>query len=185
MTEYHWPTVRDELITLFDGERPHPETEDAIITAFADRPAHIIRTADQLAAGERPRSYWAVLRSRVTQLRPAAGITATDESDRERKILNARRWIHNAGLYFDLERDVLDELFPEHGSGFDSTGGLRPFDTPSLRAEMIEAWKQERPRGQRAEKAAADYMTKLRADTKRVEEMKRQALEAAMEGQEA
>lgn len=50
---------------------------------------------------------------------------------------------------------------------------------------MIEAWKQERPRGERAEKAAAGYMAKLRDDTKRLETMRREAAEAAMEGQEA
>jgi hypothetical protein len=183
---YRWSDIYDRGVDLFH-EPPTGQMETDLINAFRKHPARFVaemeRLGSQILAGADIRSGWGILRKRM-QDQPD-DITATDSGQLEKKILNARRWIHNAGLYLDRESDVLDELFPEHGSGFDSSGGLRAFDTPSLRAEMIEAWKQERPRDQRAEKASADYMAKLRDDTRRLETMRREAREAAMEGQEA
>lgn len=173
MTEYRWSTTLERGIDLF-GETPSPSTESALRAAFATRPAKIHTTIEsigaQIIAGANIRSGWAITMKRVGD--NDDDITVQDTSALETKILNARRWLHNAGLYFDRESDVLDELFPEHGGGFDSSGGLRDHDTPQLRAEMTDAWRQERPRGERAEQASADYMAKLKADRDRLTTMK-------------
>jgi hypothetical protein len=185
---YHWPPIREEAIELFDGELPQGPTEAEIVDAFRHRPRSVINAIHQLAAqtetGTRPRSYWAVLRSRVQNANSTgANVHATDEGDRERAVTCAEAWIRNAGIHiggpnWDGWREVEDELFGERGR-------LRSYDTPSLRTQMEEFWRQQRPRGQKAEADALKRAAKWKADRKRLAEQKAAAIAEADARQEA
>lgn len=139
--EHDWETTYTRLVQLFD-ETPGAELEQRVKDHFEDNPVRVIAQGEDLGKkikhGADVRSGWAVLSKMLdTVQRNVANVYVSDTAARERAILAARRWLHNAGLYFQQESQVLDELFE---------GLLRAYDSEQLRSEMLEAWKQERER---------------------------------------
>ncbi len=170
MTEYRWSTTLDRGIDLF-GETPGQQLEAELLTAFQQQPARIHSTIEsvgaQILAGANIRNGWAIVRKRIRDA--PEDVVVQDSTQTERKIVNARRWLHNAGCYVDMEADVMDELFGQQGM-------LRDHDSEQLRAEMAEAWRQERKRGVAAEAEHLAYMAKVKADRARIEQAKKDRL---------
>jgi hypothetical protein len=112
---YDWPTLRERAIESFGGDYPFGAQEQTVIDAFTEHPRAVAAAIDKLAEGYkqgRIRVPWAVLRKEAEGIiaEPAA-VTATDTSERERAIECARSWLANAGVHFDREEEVREELF--------------------------------------------------------------------------
>ena len=157
---FYWPDVREQAVRRFRGDLPRAETEAQIIEAFEARPRSVVNAIDQVASdidrGSDIRSPWAVLRSKVWG---AAGVgkpvTATDEGERERAVMFARRWIITAGLHSDRVDEVLDEVFERGVSDcrFGKSVDLRPFRyDQELRDDLAALWREHRPAGQQLER---------------------------------
>lgn len=77
-----------------------------------------------------------------------ANVTATDAHGREKAIACARSWLENAGVHFDREAEVCDELFGR-------LGPLAPYtDDTFLRDEMLSFWRNRR--GRRTRRSRSD-----------------------------
>jgi hypothetical protein len=117
MTEYDWATIRTTAIRRL-GETPNAPTEHDITEAFLENPALVVSVIEAVtaekAAGASMRSAWAIIRHRTTTS-PAEPIVATDHRERDLRTRQAEAWIRNAGLYIDLERELVSELFDEGG----------------------------------------------------------------------
>jgi hypothetical protein len=166
MTIYHWPATRAQLVEWFRDEQPIADTEQHIIDVFEALPQRVLNEAerirDELARGAPIRSAWAVLRSRLyTNAGPAPDIIATDQTGRAKAIAAAERFIANAGLHLDREQELHETLFD--GSFGEGNQTLQPWaNDQALHARMLEHWRRQRPRGERAETEALAYQERLR-----------------------
>jgi hypothetical protein len=176
MTDYDWATIRTAAIRRL-GETPNAPTEHDITETFKDNPQLVVQVIDAViaekAAGASMRSAWAIIRHR-TSTSPAEPIVATDHRERDLRTRQAEAWTRNAGLYIDVERELISELFDEGGmlhpwrtkpsgdltdpTAHDHEGDYAlngqacyPNGTP-LEQRMITLWENERPRGQQAER---------------------------------
>lgn len=181
MAEYVWSVVRDQISAMFGGQSPRAEDDAAILEVFTAYPTRVLQVASELEAGVasgQVRSGWAVLRKRLGESRP--DVTVSDAPDLAKRTRAAELWIRNAGLYFDREPQVVAELF-------DSQGLLWPFaqavfdrDSDTYHAEgdtllvarMVNLWRQERPRGERAEEASLAWQERCRLEGVEAERVK-------------
>ena len=149
MTTHDWPTVRTEAIRAFGGDLPHPETEDFVVEVFRAQPVTVLRgirdVAGDVAAGK-VRSGWAVLRKRLEAATQARSDVRVSANELQAEVAAAEGWIRNAGLHFDRERELLDELFGERGR-------LRDWkDDEALRERLLTLWRDLRPSGEWVER---------------------------------
>lgn len=149
---YTWSEARDKAIELF-GETPNPGTEQEIIHAFEEHPRMVITTIEAVAERKRAgkvRSGWAILRSEVQRFGQSEDIVVTDESERTRAIARGEQWIRNAGIHFDRQEEVADELFGDFGF-------MRRWAEDDLvRQRLLTLWSKERPRGEKVEVEAEE-----------------------------
>lgn len=156
MTSYDWTTIRTDAIRRFQDE-PSPKLETEILDVFRATPARVVTAINQIAtdyANGKIRSPWGALRARLQRGGTAGdSIIATDLHDRETAIAKAERWIRNAGLHYDLKREVDDDLFGD-------TGSLRDWaDDELLHSRMLTLWREHRPRGEKTEAEADQRIT--------------------------
>ncbi len=173
--EYQWSAVRSHAIELFNGELPRPESEAVIIEAFEILPQVVVRAigevGEDVRAG-RARSGWAVLRARIQGTEASRDVLVSGPDRRSQLVLNAERWIHNAGVFCETESMLVEALFGE-------TAILRDFAGDEvLRRRMVEVWRAERPRGLRAEEEALERDAAFLAGRERTRRIR---LEAARE----
>jgi hypothetical protein len=146
MTAYDWATIRTTAIRKL-GETPNAPTEHDITETFKDNPQLVSSVIDAViaekASGVSFRSAWAIIRHRTTTS-PAEPIVATDHRERDLRTRQAEAWIRNAGLYIDIERELVSELFDEGGQ-------LHPWRSDTLEQRMVDHWRTHRPRGETAE----------------------------------
>jgi hypothetical protein len=146
MTDYDWAQIRTTAIRKL-GETPNAPTEHDITETFKDNPQLVSSVIDAViaekASGVSFRSAWAVIRYR-SKTNPAEPIVATDHHERDLRTRQAEAWIRNAGLYIDLERELVSELFDEGGQ-------LHPWRSDTLEAKLVAVWETHRPRGETAE----------------------------------
>jgi hypothetical protein len=138
---YEWPTLRQTAIEAFGGDYPRGEQEQAVIDAFTEHPRALALAIEKVGDGfkqGRIRVPWAVLKKEAERiLTEPDTLIATDTSRREKAIECGRRWIVNAGLYFDREEEVREELFERRS--------LRVFaDDTALVEEMLDLWRAKR-----------------------------------------
>src|SRR5262245_27888518 len=75
---------------------------------------------------------------------------------REKAIHLCERWIVNAGVFVQAEDELLRELF-------EGSGRLRAWaDDELLRRRMVARWREERPRGEEAEREAVERARRIR-----------------------
>lgn len=156
MVEYSWSEIRERASATF-GDTPHGELEADIIEDFEVRPATVVAVIDRISAdiakGKPIRSGWAVVRASLRQT--GRNIVVDDAPQKDRCLRAAHAWLRSAGLYCAKPEDVLEELFDR--------GVLKPWkQDASLQAEIVEAWKLVRPRGQEAEVRAEAYQRSFR-----------------------
>jgi hypothetical protein len=146
MTDYDWAQIRTTAIRRL-GETPNAPIEHDITETFKDNPQLVSSVIDAViaekASGVSFRSAWAVIRYR-SKTNPAEPIVATDHRERDLRTRQSEAWIRNAGLYIDVERELVSELF-------DDGGMLHPWRSEALEQRMVDHWQTHRPRGETAE----------------------------------
>jgi hypothetical protein len=131
VTEYVWADVRQRAIRRFHGELPHADTEAAILDVFERHPQRVVETIDHVARQGKARSFWAVSLAELKRVDYTGRVTV---SERAQRIAQAEEWIRHAGLHFDREDEVVDELFVR--------GRLSPYaEDESLRERLIDLWR--------------------------------------------
>ena len=182
MTQHDWTTLYRQGVADFTGT-PSAEMEQIIFTAFQQQPKLVTdmfrQVAEQVRAGT-VASGWAVIahRCRTITAGPRHTGTADDTAEKEKRIANTVTWLKNAGLHFDNERELLDEVFGDQGR-------LRAWkDDPALVEEIKARWRDVRKNpvhtadgvflsGEDQEKDQEAYFAELNA--------KREAVAAAMQ----
>jgi len=148
MTAFDWVTLRERAFELF-AETPSPSLEAEILGTFQTRPALVATTIEgvgrEVAAG-RVRSGWAILGARLRNASEAPSVVAFDTGDRERRVARASRWIETAGVHFDRETELLDELFDGYGGDRELPLLHTWRDEQELREEMLKLWRDLRRR---------------------------------------
>lgn len=146
-----WATTRQDISRAY-GEPPGPTLEAPIITAFENNPNALIKIADEVAELYRNgdiHSPWPILRKRIERINePLRNTTVKRPDARGKAIARAEQWIRTAGVHYDRETEVEDELFGDFGILKDWAK-----DEP-LRARLIAAWNKARPIGVRLEREA-------------------------------
>lgn len=156
------------------GDTPSEPLELRIIEVFKRHPAAVVQGIEHvLNEYERGtiHSPWGVLATHVeklaAQIERATGITASDDDKQRRALVVARQWMRTAGIHYDLEREVEDELRGGFTSGM--TGGHRITDDDDL-VELLALWRQLRPLGEQVEREAIERARVRTAQRKAMEE---------------
>lgn len=144
-----WLPALDAAIAAF-GEAPGALLEQEAIDAFRDDPEHVTRLLERIAAQHASKHFdspWGIFRAELRK--PKHDVVASTAAGKAKRVENAKRWIANAGLHYDLERDVEAELF---GDDY-QRGRLHDYRSDDkLRAELLAYWHEQRPRGEQAER---------------------------------
>lgn len=172
MTDRVWSVERDRISALF-GQSPRAEDEGAVCEVFRFAPVRVLAVAAELEAGVASgsiRSGWAVLRKRLGESRP--DVTVSDAPDLARRTLAAERWVRNAGIYFEREAQVVGELFEPGGllAPFAHAVFEKDSDVYAVTGDaglvdrMLGLWREQRPRGVKAENASLAWQEQLRVE---------------------
>lgn len=149
------------------GQMPRPEDEATILEHWERNPELIITLIDQVARdvhSGKAKWGWSTLAARL-QRGPVRDSVVTGAGERKRREHAAEIWIRHAGLYFDRETEIEDELFG-------ATGLLHAYSKdPELRERMIELYRAERPRGETAEQASLDHQAQMLANREALKQM--------------
>jgi hypothetical protein len=166
VTAYVWREVRERAVRLF-GELPHAQTEADALEVFEREPATVAAAVEhigrQVAAGS-VRSGWAVLRAHLRSSAAAGEVVADDARELERELALAEAWVRNAGVHFDRELEVDEALFDERGRLHAWAGD------ELVRERLLELWRAERPRCERAERDELKDAARWREIRKRIDE---------------
>lgn len=114
MTFRDWASLRGHAIHAFNGETPHPMTEQVIIDAYELHPDAVHKAIDQVAADHANgaiRSGWGILKHRAEAiLHPPSNPTAKTGRHAEKQAARAEQWIRNAGKHYDRWDEAADDL---------------------------------------------------------------------------
>jgi hypothetical protein len=144
-----WEDLALQTAERFGGTMPHPDTAQAVAAVYAKAPNAVERAIDRVAndyAEGNIRSPWGVLKSRVQQITVDSS-QAKRGNDADKAIARAEQRVRNELLHYDLEREVVDELFGPRGT-------LKDHDTPDTRTRMLALWREHRPLGELVEQEA-------------------------------
>jgi hypothetical protein len=142
-----WEDLALQTAERFGGTMPHPDTAKAVAAVYAKAPNAVERAIDRVAndyAEGNIRSPWGVLKSRVQQITVDSS-QAKRGNDADKAIARAEQRVRNELLHYDLEREVVDELYGPRGT-------LR--DHPETQDRMIALWRDLRPLGELVEHEA-------------------------------
>ncbi len=165
MSDLTWAATRTNTIDRFNGQTPRPKDEAPIIDVFEQHPALVLRAIDETEAALNAGKItwaWSILRARLERSTTAfRDATADTSSERTRRIRNAEAWIHNAGIHYDRQDQLKAELF---GDDF-ATGRLQDLNlTAAQRTELVDHWREHRPRGIEAEAAHETWCATAKAN---------------------
>lgn len=164
MTEITWAAVRQTTSERY-GTLPRAEDEAAIIDIFELMPTVVLQAIDEVHDAWKAGKVtypWAALAGRLTKGRDALrDPTVNTGRGKAHAFARAEQWIRAAGVHFDRETEIEDDLFGE-------IGRVRQHaDDPRARTRLVALWQEERPRGQacerEAEERAARYLGNLNA----------------------
>jgi hypothetical protein len=167
LTQYDWRAVGSDTARKFGNQFPNQNDEQVIVDAFERRPTAVLSAIERLVqayqAG-RVHSPWFLLKRECETILASGQMgrdLADDSMERETAIGLVDAWLANAGLYYDRESEVLDEVF--------EVGRLRAWkDDQELRLYVIARWNAARPRGVRREREALRHAEEIIASKKRV-----------------
>lgn len=180
MAQYDWRQLRAKAVRGFNNETPFEATEREIVEAFKANPQAVTNEVDRLVAdiarGSDIRSAWAVLRRNVSATASAGpSVIVNDDSEREKWVGLAQRWMRNVGLLFDRWSEVDDELFGDRGC-------LRHWkDDPALRTHMRSLWDELRPLGEEVEADELERAKRWLASQTKVKEARKRSRAAESE----
>ncbi len=153
MNDHRWSDVYDYACKAF-GQTPRPEDEAAILEAFKKNPRWVMNQIDEVANALSDGSIrwaWSTFAGRADRMPgPSHEVVVSSTHTKEKLILNAEKWMRNAGMHFDNQDEIEDELFG-------SQGRLRDYHADAvLRQRMVTLWRELRPTGERIEQDALD-----------------------------
>lgn len=139
-----WQSLRNHFIRETGGDFPGGTLEATLVEAYANNPALVERSVEKILAGHKAgkvRSPWGALKAEVERgADPANNPTHDHGATRTKLIQRAEQWIRNAGLHYDREQELLDELFGDQGI-------CRTIDTPDARLHLLLLWRELAPIG--------------------------------------
>lgn len=155
---YEWQETRKHACAVFGY--PEANTEQAVLDAFTESPLAVTAVLEKITSRVQAgklgaNAGWLIVSREVENIaRPVADIIVSDaaerERERERAVQAATRWIRNAGLHFDRESEITDELFGDRGM-------LRAWEKDvELQAEIVALWRQVRPIGEQLDREALE-----------------------------
>lgn len=152
-TTYVWAELRDAF-ALRVGDAPGAQIEQQFLDAFDQHPELVAEALDYVAerhARGLVRSPWPVARLHVSALvdtaQRAASATAQGGGDKRARVQRAQAWIRAAGIHFDRESELVDELFDSPGAMLKAYAS-----DDELREQMAALWREVRPAGERVER---------------------------------
>jgi hypothetical protein len=158
MTTYSWQAIREQAARTIGY--PDAPTEQAVIDAFERNAFAVSRAVEKIVSRVHASKLgasagWMIITREVEAItRPAPDVVATDTHERERALNRARQWMRNAGLYFPTEEEVLAEVFER--------SSLRDHDDEVTRAEILRAYREVRPIGERLEREELERAGRLK-----------------------
>jgi hypothetical protein len=166
---YVWSEHRDRLIEA-TGDAPSAEIEQRIVDVFEKHPSLVVAGVEHIVGRfERGlvRAPWVVLAMHVEEAAAAslrASVPVRDERDRDRARSRASQWMRTAGMHFDREDEIRDELFGDSGM-------LRQFaDDTELVDELLALWATVRPVGVQLEAEAVERGERFQVFSARMHE---------------
>lgn len=147
MTE--WEDLLPDIAESFGGTFPHPDAHERIKAAYLRAPKSVLRQIDRVTAEYHEggvRSPWGMLHHRVKDIQQDTE-RAEKVVSRDKALERAEQWIRNAGLMYDRQEEILDELFGAQGM-------MRTHDTPDARLHLLLLWRELRPTGELIEHEA-------------------------------
>lgn len=151
--ELTWASVYDNAVERFAGQTPSRQVEADIIEAFERQPAAVRAAIDKLGerfAKAKVHTPWPLVLRELQAGEDRSSIVASDESERERAVARAERYIVNAGIFLPDEVELVDALFGPHGPLKLWAGD------EALERRLVDLWRAERPRGERVEAEAIE-----------------------------
>jgi hypothetical protein len=198
MSNKDWQGLRNEFIRT-THDTPGGMLEDQLIRAYEENPAAVERAVEKIQVAfeaGRIRSPWGALRAEVAKAMAAGRNPTHDQgSSRQKAITRAEQWIRTAGLHFDRESEIEQELFGSASVDLDRDGNpivsagnsiLGEFaNDADLRSRMVGLWRSLRPVGERVEADQAERLGRWKAQREEAEagaRLARKLAEAAQEG---
>jgi hypothetical protein len=133
------------------GDPPGAALEDQLIQAYTDHPDAVERSLDKIAMAYKAgkiHSPWGAAKTEVAKATEAARNPTHNQGTTKTKALQrAEQWMRTAGLHYDRESELLDELYGDRG---------RLRDHPATRDRMLELWHELRPLGQQLDQEAVE-----------------------------
>jgi hypothetical protein len=114
-----WQTLRNQFMRDIGGDPPGSHLEDTLIDAYADHPELVQRSFEKITLGHKAgkiRSPWGALKTEVEKV--IAGTrnpTHEPGTKRDKAIQRAEQWMRTAGMHYDRESEIEDELFGVRG----------------------------------------------------------------------
>lgn len=174
-----WSEVRSQSIERFRGQTPRAQDEEIILEVFERAPVIVLQAIDEIAVAD-VKWCWSALAARLMRGSGGRDVSVDVGPSREKLIASAEQFIRNAGLHFDREEELVDELFGDRGR-------LRMWAGDSVLVERMSAlWRQHRPDGERVEAEAVERgETFVRQRAERVERERLTTIEQRLEAAKA
>ena len=138
-----WQTLRNHFMRAIGGDPPGAHLEDELIQAYTQHPEAVERSIEKITLAHKAgkiRSPWGALKAEVAKAVDSARNPTHDKGSSKAKALaRAEQWIRNAGLHFDRETELLDELYGDRGT-------LRQH--PDTQQRILELYRELRPVGE-------------------------------------
>jgi hypothetical protein len=161
-----WQTLRNQFMRAIGGDPPGSRLEDELIAAYTEHPDAVTRSIEKITlahAAGKIHSPWGALKTEVAKATESARNPTHDKgSTKTKAVARAEQRIRNELLHYDLEREVVDELFGPRGT-------LKDHDTPDTRTRMLNLWHELRPLGELVEHEADERGRRYQEQRQRLE----------------
>ena len=159
-----WQTLRNQFMRTIGGDPPGAQLEDWLINAYAEHPDAIERTFEKITLAHKAgkvHSPWGALKTEATKAIDAArNPTHNAGSSKTKALARAEQWIRTAGIHYDRQTEIIDELYGERGP-------LRAH--PDTQPRILELWNELRPLGVILEADHEAYMARYAEQRARVD----------------
>ena len=159
-----WQTLRNQFMRTIGGDPPGAALEDQLIQAYTDHPEAVERSIQKIQFAHKAgkiRSPWGALKAEVAKATdPARNPTHHAGSSKNHALQRAEQWIRTAGIHYDRETEIVDELYGERGP-------LRAH--PDTQPRILELWNELRPLGVILEADHEAYMARYAEQRARVD----------------
>lgn len=159
-----WQTTRNHFMRTIGGDPPGAHLEDELIQAYTANPEAVERSMTKIGLAHKAgkiRSPWGALKAEVAKALDAARNPTHDRGTSKAKALErAEQWVRNAGIHYDRETELLDELYGDRGQ-------LRHH--PDTQPRILQLYRELRPLGEQIEAEHEAFMARYAEQRKRID----------------